>query len=66
MSAYIVCHKKRNNPRMNVRVCQKKCELRNECREYLSYQKTNEQEKNDILITSESQPLPLSEIQSSM
>jgi hypothetical protein len=33
MSHYIVCHKKRNNPRMDVRVCEKKCVLREECKE---------------------------------
>ena len=36
MSEYIVCQKKRNNPRMNVRICQKKCELKDECPEYQS------------------------------
>ena len=34
MSQYIVCQKKRNNPRMNVRICQKKCDIKNECKEY--------------------------------
>jgi hypothetical protein len=66
MSTYIVCHKKRNNPRMNVRICEKKCDLRNECQEYLSYRRADDRKKNDILLTSESQPLPLSEIQSSV
>ena len=34
MSEYIVCQKKRNNPRMDVRICHKKCELKNDCIEY--------------------------------
>jgi hypothetical protein len=33
MPYYIVCHKKRNNPRMDVRVCEKKCALKEECKE---------------------------------
>ena len=33
MSHYIVCYKKRNNPRMDVRVCEKKCALKEECKE---------------------------------
>ena len=37
MADYIVCHKKRNAPRINVRICQEKCPLRNDCKEYSSY-----------------------------
>ena len=40
MGDYIVCHKKRNAPRMNIRVCQKKCSLKEDCEEYLAYVKT--------------------------
>ena len=36
MSFYIVCHKKRNNPRMDIRVCGKKCDMKDECAEYKS------------------------------
>ncbi|MGD9160059.1 MAG: hypothetical protein PVG39_16715 [Desulfobacteraceae bacterium] len=36
MSYYIVCQKKRNNPRMDIRVCDKKCDIKNECAEYKS------------------------------
>lgn len=39
MSHYIVCQKKRNNPRMDVRICAKKCELKNECAGYKTYVK---------------------------
>ena len=34
MPEYIVCQKKRNNPRMDIRICRKKCELKDECTEY--------------------------------
>ncbi|MFC1839090.1 hypothetical protein ACFL1N_05910 [Thermodesulfobacteriota bacterium] len=34
MSEYIVCQKKRNNPRMDIRICRKKCELKDECTEF--------------------------------
>ena len=37
MADYIVCHKKRNAPRMNVRICEAKCPLKNECKEYMGY-----------------------------
>ena len=36
MSHYIVCTKKRNNPRVDVRICQKKCHEKNECKAYLT------------------------------
>jgi hypothetical protein len=36
MSYYIVCQKKRNNPRMDIRICDKKCDMKNECGEYKS------------------------------
>lgn len=45
MSYYVVCQKKRNNPRMDVRICRKKCELKDECAEYHSV--------NEILIRDE-------------
>ena len=39
MSYYIVCQKKRNNPRMDIRVCNKKCDIKEECAEYKSSSK---------------------------
>ena len=48
MSEYIVCQKKRNNPRMNVRICRKKCELKDECPEYQSI--------NDVLAEKDEMP----------
>ncbi|MBW1978076.1 MAG: hypothetical protein JRI79_08950 [Deltaproteobacteria bacterium] len=46
MSHYIVCHQKRNNPRMDVRVCEKKCPLKEECKEYLSSRKAVVENQN--------------------
>ena len=46
MSCYIVCHKKRNNPRMDVRICMKKCSLKDDCEEYNSNHKILCEEKN--------------------
>ncbi len=37
MNNYVVCQKKRNSPRLNVRICQEKCPLKHECKEYLTY-----------------------------
>jgi hypothetical protein len=37
MTDYIVCHKKRNSPRLNVRICQEKCPLKDGCKEYLAF-----------------------------
>lgn len=37
MANYIVCNKKRNAPRLNVRFCDEKCPLKNDCKEYLTY-----------------------------
>ena len=54
MSFYIVCQKKRNNPRMDVRICQKKCSLKNECKEFMSFHENAIQEK-DILLSTEPQ-----------
>lgn len=37
MTQYIVCYKKRNNPRMDIRVCEQKCPLKEECKEFQAY-----------------------------
>jgi hypothetical protein len=36
MADYVVCRKKRNNPRMDVRICEKRCSLKEECKEFLA------------------------------
>ena len=46
MADYIVCHKKRNAPRMNVYICQKKCPFKNECEGYLAHIKTQVNRKH--------------------
>lgn len=49
MSDYIVCQKKRNNPRMNVRICQKKCTEKNNCKEYIAHSETAIETENITL-----------------
>lgn len=46
MSFYIVCQKKRNNPRMDVRICEKKCDLKYECKEFISFHKSERKNIN--------------------
>jgi hypothetical protein len=36
MPDYIVCQKKRNNPRMDVRICERRCTQKAECKEFLA------------------------------
>jgi hypothetical protein len=60
MSFYIVCYKKRNNPRMDVRICQKKCNLKDDCKEYLSFYEVAVQDKeNPLSIESRSMQLEM-------
>ena len=40
MADYLFCQKKKNNPRIDVRICQRKCALRGECPEYLAYERS--------------------------
>jgi hypothetical protein len=37
MPDYIVCQRKRNNPRMDVRICERRCPEKGECKEYIAY-----------------------------
>jgi hypothetical protein len=39
MTDYIVCLRKRNSPRLSVRICKEKCPFKDTCKEYLAYQK---------------------------
>ena len=32
---YLCCQKKRNNPRLDIRICTKKCSLKDDCEKYL-------------------------------
>ena len=36
MPHYIVCYRKRNNPRMDIRICEQKCPMKQECKEFLA------------------------------
>ena len=38
--AYIICDKRRGNPKINVEVCRRKCEFTEECKSYGKYLKT--------------------------
>ena len=46
MSHYIVCHRKSNNPRMDVRICEKKCHSKEACTEYTAYHRIIIQDKH--------------------
>ncbi len=50
MPFYIVCQKKRNNPRMDVRVC-KKCKLKDDCKEYMAFQELVAQKEGPLFST---------------
>jgi hypothetical protein len=56
MSHYIVCQKKRNNPRMDIRICQEKCDLKEECPEYIAYTKALAQSQK---VSSYAKPQPV-------
>ena len=58
MSYYIVCHKKRNNPRVNIQICQKKCTEKEDCKEYISCTRTAIQ-REDITPPPNGQPVTL-------
>lgn len=36
---YITCEKRRNSPKINVLICEKKCEYAKTCKPYLNYLK---------------------------
>ena len=56
MTKYIVSHKKRNSPRLNVRICQEKCPLKDDCKEYLAYQKMSVQ-AGQVPVSQDSAPV---------
>ncbi len=39
MADYLFCLRKKNNPRIDVRICQEKCPYKNACPEFLAYEK---------------------------
>jgi hypothetical protein len=40
MAIYLTCEKKRNAPRMDVRVCEHKCEQKGKCQQFQGYLKS--------------------------
>jgi hypothetical protein len=38
MADYIYCLRKKNNPRIDVRICEAKCPFKEECAEFIAYQ----------------------------
>ncbi len=58
MSFYIVCQKKRNNPRMDIRICQKKCELKDDCEEFIAFHRELTKEQ-DIPLAQSPQPIAM-------
>ena len=58
MSHYIVCHKKRNNPRMDIRICERKCALKDDCEAYRSYHNTGDRDEG-LNKAAEPQPVRL-------
>ena len=58
MSLYIVCQKKRNNPRMNIRICQNKCSLKDDCQEYLA-SKNGLSKTEDVAVYPESRVMQI-------
>jgi hypothetical protein len=58
MADYIVCHRKRNSPRLNVRICQEKCPFKEDCKEYMAYLKMSVHQNTEAL-SRESAPVVL-------
>ena len=46
MSYYIVCQKKRNNPRVDIRMCEKKCPSKDDCQQYIAYHNIGLEDKH--------------------
>ena len=46
MADYIYCTRKKNNPRIDVRICQQKCSFRDNCPEFIAYQKASEDQSS--------------------
>ena len=41
MADYIVCHRKRNSPRLSIRICEEKCPFKEACKEYTTHLKVS-------------------------
>ena len=58
MADYIVCHKKRNSPRLHIRFCQEKCIIRDDCKDYLNHLNVPPKE-NQATLSGEHPPLDM-------
>ena len=58
MADYVVCHKKRNSPRLNVRICQEKCTYKSVCKDYLAQVKLPV-EQEEVTVSPETSPMVL-------
>lgn len=56
MSEYIVCLRKRNSPRLSIRICQEKCPFKDKCKEYLAYQEMSVQPEQ-VPVSNDSMPV---------
>ena len=46
MADYLFCTRKKNTPRIDVRICQNRCTYKEECREYLAYRRRSEEQSS--------------------
>jgi hypothetical protein len=46
MADYIFCMRKKNTPRIDIRICEKKCPYKEVCREYLAYQSRSDDQSS--------------------
>ena len=49
--SYIICGKRKGNPKVNVEVCRRRCKHANQCKsykEYLSIAQTLQEEKDNL------------------
>jgi hypothetical protein len=59
MPDYIVCQKKRNNPRMDIRICESRCLQKEECKEYLAHHRVAPQTAQPSLQPESGRPIEL-------
>lgn len=46
--AYIVCEKRRGNPKVNVEVCRRKCKFMEDCKSYRKYLEATALEESSL------------------
>ena len=45
---YIICEKRKGNPKVNVEVCQRKCKFMEQCKAYQNYLKASELQEPSV------------------